>query len=147
MIRIEAKHIFPGSASEGFAYITDMGRWAEYWPDFVRIENSAGARWREPGDQVTVVLRLLYRERALNMRLEHFRKDAWVAYVSRQRGLPDVRHERYFRPAASGFEYRLVVAFEPRTGFAGLFDRILLKRAVTRALHKTIANLRRVFHA
>jgi Polyketide cyclase / dehydrase and lipid transport len=147
MIRIEAKRILPGSVSEGFAYITDMNRWPEYWPNFVRVENPATARWREPGDQVTIVLRLLYRERALNMWLEQVRKDEWVTYMSHQRGLPNVRHERYFRSVASGFEYRLVVAFEPRSGLAGLFDRILLKRAVTRALHKTIANLSRVFHA
>jgi hypothetical protein len=147
MIRIEAKRIFPGSVDEGFTYITDMKRWPEYWPDFVRIEDPATARWEKPGDQITIVLRLLFRERALHLWLEHFRQNAWVSYLSHQRGLPDVLHERYFRPVPSGFEYRLAVSFEPRAGLAGVFDRIVLKRAVTRALHKTLANLSRVFHA
>lgn len=144
MIRVEARHTFPVPVSEAFAYITEISHWAEYWPDFVRIQNPATARWSEPGDMVTVVLRLLRRERALIMQLEQFGKDALVTYVSRQEGLPDVRHERYFRAVPGGFEYRLVVAFEPRRGLEGLFDRWLLKRAVAAALQKTIASLERV---
>ena len=37
--------------------------------------------------------------------------------------------------------YRLVVEYEPRGGFAGLVDRVLLPRAVRRALESTITAL------
>jgi hypothetical protein len=141
MLRIEVTHTFDVSVAETFAYITDMKNWPEYWPDFVRIENSAAARWTTPGDKATVVIKLLNRERALNMELEAFQKDACVTYVSRQRGLPDVRHERRFEAARDGCVYRLIVEYEPRTGFAGLFDRMLVRRSVEQAMRKTVQNL------
>lgn len=145
MICIEMKRAFPVPVSQAFAYITDMSNWAAYWPDFVRIHDPANAQWGQPGDTVTVVLKLLNRERGLNMRLEKFQKDTLVTYSSRQRGLPDAWHERHFHATTDGFEYRLVVAYEPRKGLSGFFDRIVFKRAVVGALHKTIANLDRVF--
>ena len=145
MMRIEARHTFPVPVKEAFAYITDMSHWSEYWPDFVRIQNPASARWSEPGDMVMIVLRLLNRERALIMQLEQFRKDALVTYVSHQQGLPDVLHERHFTAVPGGFEYQLVVAYQPRRGLAGVFDRLFLRRAVARALRKTIVNLEHVF--
>jgi hypothetical protein len=43
MMRIEARHTFPVSVNEAFAYINDMSHWSEYWPDFVRIQNPASA--------------------------------------------------------------------------------------------------------
>jgi hypothetical protein len=145
MIRIERTHTFSIPVSKAFAYITDTSNWGAYWPDFVRIHDPAQAKWSQPGDTVTIVLRLLNRERDLKMRLEKFQKDVVVTYVSRQQGLPDVWHERHFNPTQDGFEYRLVVAYEPRKGLSGIFDRILLKRAVAKALHKTMENLDRVF--
>jgi hypothetical protein len=102
MVRIEVSHTLPVSVAEAFAYITDMKSWLEYWPDFVRIDNPAAAGWSHSGDKATVVIRLLNRERAFNMELEEFQKDARVTYISRQRGLPDVRHERHFEAAKSG---------------------------------------------
>jgi hypothetical protein len=144
-VRIETRHTFLASVGEAFAYITDMRNWPEYWPDFIRIENPSGATWSNPGDKATVVIKLLNRERALNMELKEFHKDARVTYVSRQRGLPDVRHERYFNAAPAGCEYRLVVDYEPRPGFNGLFDRVLVKRAVEQAMRRTLRNLERVF--
>jgi hypothetical protein len=145
MIRIETSHNFPLPANEAFAYITDMKHWPAYWPDFVRIQDPANAKWGQPGDEVTIVLKLLNRERVLHMKLEEFQKDRWVTYHSNQTGLPDTRHERHFKATPDGFEYRLVVAYEPRPGLTGLVDRLLVKRAITRALHKTIENLDRVF--
>jgi hypothetical protein len=145
VIRIERKHVFPVPVSKAFAYITDISNWPAYWPDFVRIHDPAAAQWSQPGDTVTIVLKLLNRERALNMRLEKFQKDRLVTYLSRQRGLPDAWHERHFQPAPGGFEYRLVVAYEPRKGLSGFFDRIVFRRAVAGALHKTIRNLDRLF--
>jgi polyketide cyclase/dehydrase/lipid transport protein len=144
MVRIEVSHTFPVSIAEAFAYITDMENWPEYWPDFIRIENPAAARWSSPGDKATVVIKLLNRERALNMELEEFQKHARVTYVSRQRGLPDVRHERHFKAAPAGCEYRLVVEYQPRQGIAGLFDRLVVKRSVEQAMRKTVHNLDRV---
>ena len=144
MVRIEVSHTFPVSVAEVFAYITDMKNWPAYWPDFIRIENPS-PRWSRPMDKVTIVIKLLNRERALHMELKEFQKDARVAYISRQQGLPDVRHERLFNAALDGCEYRLVVEYEARQGVAGLFDRLLVKRSVERAMHKTLHNLERVF--
>ena len=145
IVRIHVRHTFPVPVSEAFAYITDMKNWPEYWPNFIRFENPAAARWSNPGDKATVVIKLLNRERALNMELESFRKDECVTYVSRQRGLPDVRHERHFEAARDGCRYRLIVEYEPRRGFAGLFDRMLVRSSVERALRKTVENLDRIF--
>ena len=145
MVRIEVSHTFPVSVAEAFAYITDMKNWPEYWPNFIRIENPVAARWSSPSDKATVVIKLLNRERALHMELKEFQIDARVTYVSRQRGLPDVRHERHFKAAPAGCEYRLVVEYEPRQGFVGLFDRLLVKRSVGQAMQKTVQNLDRIF--
>jgi len=123
-----------------------MKNWPEYWPDFIRIENPAAAGWSNPGDRATVVIKLLNRERALNMELEAFQKDASVTYVGRQRGLPDVGHERHFEAARDGCVYRLIVEYEPRTGFAGLFDKTLVRRSVEQAMRRTMQNLDRLFH-
>ena len=51
-----------------------MKNWPDYWPDFIRIENPAAAGWSNPGDRATVVIKLLHRERALNMELEASRR-------------------------------------------------------------------------
>ena len=145
MVRVEVSHTFPVSVTEAFAYITNMKYWPEYWPDFIRIENPSEARWSNPNDKATIVIKLLNRERALEMELKEFQKDSRVAYLSRQQGLPDVRHERHFKATPLGCEYRLVVEYQPRQGFAGLFDKLLVKRSVERAMHKTVQNLERVF--
>ena len=143
MLRIEVTHTFDVCVAEAFAYITDMKNWPEYWPNFIRIEIPAAAGWSNPGDRATVVIKLLNRERALNMELEAFQKDACVTYVSRQRGLPDVRHERHFEAARDRCVYRLIVEYEPRSGFAGLFDRTLVRRSVEQAMRRTVQNLDR----
>ena len=145
MVRVEVSRFFPVPVSEAFAYVTDMKNWPEYWPDFIRIEDPAVARWSSPGDRATVVIKLLNRERALNMELEAFQRDARVTYISRQRGLPDVRHERLFEDAGGGCVYRLVLEYEPRAGLAGLFDRLILRRSVERAMRRTVQNLDVVF--
>jgi hypothetical protein len=145
MVHIEIAHTFPVSVSDGFAYITDISKWADYWPNFVRFEDEENARWGEPGDEATIVLKLLNRERALTLMLDEFQKEAFVAYHSRQQGLPDARHKRYFEAVPKGMVLRLVVDYEPRKGFAGLFDRFYMKRGVERALRTTIGNLERRF--
>lgn len=145
MVRIEVSHTFPVPVSEAFAYITDMRNWPAYWPDFIRIENPTEAKWSNPGDKATVVIKLLNRERALNMEMKEFQKDVRVTYVSRQQGLPDVRHERHFKAVPAGCEYRLIVEYEPRQGFTGLFDSLFVKGSVERAMRKTVQNLDRVF--
>ena len=147
MIHIETRHTFPVPVSDAFAHITDMKNWAAHWPDFVRFEEAANAHWGKPGDEVTIVLKLLNRERSLNMKLEEFQKDKLVTYRSRQTGLPDARHERHFKAVPEGFEYRLVVDFAPRPGLTDIMDRLLVKGAIARALHKPVENLDRVFKA
>jgi hypothetical protein len=145
MIRIEVIHTFSVPVSEAFEYITDMRNWPEYWPNFIRIGNPSEAKWSNPSDKATVVIKLLNRERALNMEMKEYQKDMRVTYVSRQQGLPDVSHERHFKAVPAGCEYRLVVEYAPRQGFTGLFDRLLVKGSVQRAMRKTVQNLDRVF--
>jgi hypothetical protein len=145
MTRVELTHTFPVSVGDAFAYITDTKNWKEFFPNFVRLHDPAHAKWNSPGDEVTVVIRLLGRDVEVHMTLRQFQKDTRVTYVSRQQGLPDASHERHFRGVPEGFEFRPVVAFEHRSGLAGLFDRLLVKRAVAGALRKTIENLDSAF--
>jgi hypothetical protein len=145
MIQVEMTNIYPIPVSEGFIYITDLNNWENYWPNFVRIKDLAHARWSKSGDTITLVLRLLNREREITMKLEEYKPDILVSYLSRQTGLPDAHHERHFRAVHSGFEYRLVVAYAPRSGFVGLFDRTLVRRAVKQALLNTHQNLDAIF--
>jgi hypothetical protein len=69
----------------------------------------------------------------------------WPGIVRVEDGLPDARHERHFAPTDGGFRYRLVVEYAPRPGVKGLYDRLLVRRGVDRALRRTIENLERAF--
>jgi hypothetical protein len=145
MIRVELTHTFAVSVGDAFAFITDTRNWKDFFPNFVRIQDPAHAKWDTAGDKVTVIIRLLGRDVQLEMTLEQYERDTRVTYFSRQRGLPDARHERHFMAVPEGFEFRVVVAFVPRSGLADLFDRLVVKRAVAGLLRKTIANLEAVF--
>jgi hypothetical protein len=86
-------------------------------------------------------MRLAGRVTELHMTLDELTRPALVRYHSTQQGVPDAAHERHFEPAAGGFEYRLVVSFEPRPGLVGLFDRTVVRYAAARALRRTLDNL------
>jgi hypothetical protein len=88
-IRIEAQHRLPVSVHDGFEYVTDPNNWPEYWPRLVRI--ASARRWREPGDRVCLVLRMLRREVELEMTLVQIEPYRLVEYTSEQRGLPAAR--------------------------------------------------------
>jgi hypothetical protein len=88
-----------------------------------------------------MVIRLLGRERRLTMSLTAFEPNRLVTYTSTQPGLPELRHERYFQPDGTGFVYRLVATYEPRSGVRGLYDRFLLARGIRRAFARTFAAL------
>jgi polyketide cyclase/dehydrase/lipid transport protein len=139
VLRVEREHRFDASVEAGFAYITDTTNWPEYWPGFVRIE--PGSTWNAPGDESTILVKLLGREVELRMVLRRLAPNELVEYESSQRGLPDAHHERHFTPDGEGFRYRLVVEYEPRRGFRGLYDRFLVRRGIERALQRTVANL------
>jgi hypothetical protein len=139
-VRVEVAHRFAVGLRDGFAYITDPGNWHEYWPGFVRLET--GSRWSAPGDQARLVLRLLGRETEMAMTLGRIEPNALVEYRSEQRGLPDARHERHFSDDGSGgLAYRVVVEYAPRAGLRGIIDRVLVRRAIERAVRTTVANL------
>jgi hypothetical protein len=140
LIRIEHQDHFPVSVETGFAFITDLANWPAYWPGFVRTE--AGSRWTAPGDETRIVVELLGRETELRLTMRRLEPNRLVEYESVQPGLPDARHERHFTPSGSdGFDYRLVVEYEPRGGIRGLYDRLVFRRGVERALRRTTANL------
>ena len=138
-MRIECEHRFDVPLEEGFAYITEPANWLNYWPGIVRI--APCSRWGAPGDEARIVTKLLGREVELRMRLHRFEPNRLVEYESTQDGLPDARHERRFDRADRGFRYRLAVEYEPRAGVRGVYDRILVRRGVDRALRRTVANL------
>jgi uncharacterized protein YndB with AHSA1/START domain len=142
MVRVEATHHFAVPVERGFAFITNPESWPAYWPGYVRLVEAS--RWGAAGDTARLVTQLLGRERVLTMTITAFETNRLVAYVSTQPGLPDAAHERHFEPAGQGFDYRLVVTYEPRSGIAGLFDRFVLVRGIRRAFRDTFAALERL---
>jgi len=140
-MQIEREHVFDVPLAAGFAYITDPANWMSYWPGIVRVEPES--RWAAPGDEARIAVELLGREVELRMTLRRLEADRLVEYESAQDGLPDARHERHFAPTDGGFRYRLVVEYAPRPGLKGLYDRLLVRRGVDRALRRTIENLER----
>ena len=141
MITLEQTHRFKTPLAVGFGYITAIANWPEYWPGLVRVE--PGSRWAAPGDRAIIVIRLLGREVELALTLSQLEPNRLVTYTSVQQGLPDASHERHFTAAADGFDYRLVVEYEPRPGPRGLFDRLIVRRAVAGAMRQTVENLER----
>ncbi len=139
MERIEAARRYDVPVERGFAFITSTANWSKFWPGFVRLEE--GSRWAAPGDTARLVTRLLGRDRELTMTIRELVPNRLVTYTSTQPGLPDAHHERHFEPVGDGFVYRLVVEYEPRSGIAGVFDRILLRRGIRRALERTFLAL------
>jgi uncharacterized protein YndB with AHSA1/START domain len=141
MERVEAARRFDVPVERGFAFVTNPANWSKFWPGYVRLEE--GARWGASGDTARLVLRLLGRERELTMTIREFEPNRLVTYTSRQPGLPEAYHERRFEPDGDGFVWRLVVEYEPRGGVGGVFDRVLLRRGIRRALEHTFAALER----
>jgi uncharacterized protein YndB with AHSA1/START domain len=139
MKRVEAAHRYDVPVERGFAFITDPANWSKFWPGYVRLEEDS--TWGAPGDTARLVTRLFGRERLLTMRITALEPNRLVTYTSTQPGLPDASHERHFEPDGAGFIYRLVVAYEPRGGMAGLFDRFVLARGVRRAFQRTFVAL------
>jgi Polyketide cyclase / dehydrase and lipid transport len=140
MIRVEHEQRFAVPLETGFAFITDMANWPTYWPGFVSV--GPGSRWTAAGDEARIVIELLGRKTELRMRLRRFEANRLVEYESEQSGLPNARHERHFTATEGGFLYRLVVDYEPREGLPGLYDRLIVRRGVARALRATTVNLR-----
>jgi Polyketide cyclase / dehydrase and lipid transport len=139
-VRVELAHRFAVGLRDGYDYITNLGNWHEYWPDLVRIDPDS--RWSAPGDRTRIALRLLGRETEMTMVLDRMEPYRLVEYTSEQRGLPEAHHERHFADdGEDGLAYRVVVEYVPRNGLRGLFDRVIFRRAVERAVRTTIANL------
>lgn len=142
MIRIEHERIFQTPIEHGFSTITDITNWPNYWPGLVRVEPES--RWRTPGDQARVILRLFRREVELAMTLRELIPNRLVTYRSIQAGLPAADHERHFRPVDGGFSYQIVIEYEPRRGARGLLDRTFVRRGIDQAVRQTMLNLERL---
>lgn len=142
-IEIEVEHHFEVPLKQGFEYITDLANWPEYWPGLIAIDPDS--RWGQPGDRTRLSLRIMGRPTELAMTLRKIEPYRLVSYTSEQRGLPLASHERHFAEADGGFDYRIVVSYTPRSGLRGLFDRLVLARAVRRAMAETVENLERRF--
>jgi Polyketide cyclase / dehydrase and lipid transport len=144
-VRIEVERRLPVSLRDGFDYIVEPANWPEYWPRFVRL--APGSRWRNPGDKARLTLRMMGREVELGMTLSRIEPYRMVEYTSEQRGLPRARHWRHFDEVRGELAYRLVVEYEPRPGWRGLLDRLVVRRAVERTARETVTNLARRFAA
>jgi hypothetical protein len=142
--RLEVTRDLPIALSEGFDYITNVENWPEYWPKLVEIPERESVRWREPGDGAAVVIDVRGRPTELRMTLEEFVPYDRVVYRSSQEGLPEFQHERLFRDNGGRLRYTLVIAYEPRPGLKGVFDRLVLPRYVRASLVETMDNLERV---
>ena len=140
-MRIEGSRRYDVPVEQGFAFITDTANWSKFWPGFVRLEPES--TWGAPGDTARLVTRILGRERTLTMTVATFEPNKIVTYTSTQPGLPDARHERVFERDRDSFVYRLVVEYEPRSGLAGVLDRLLLPRGIRRAFQQTFSALER----
>ena len=133
--------IASGTPRAGFAYITDPENWLEYWPGLLRIE--PGSRWSQPGDETRLVVKLLGREVELRMTLTAF-EDRLVEYTSVQAGL-SLTHvtsaisRAWATPSTTGSSSSTSLG----TGLRGVYDRVLVRRGVARALRATIENLER----
>jgi uncharacterized protein YndB with AHSA1/START domain len=138
-MRLEAERRFAVPVREGFDYITDQRNWPEYWPGLLRIE--PGSQWSEPGDVTRIVVRILGRAVPLEMTLRRLEPPRLVEYTSTQPGMPDARHERIFEDVDGRLHYQIAVELEPR----GLYDRVVVRRGIARALRRTLANLDAVF--
>lgn len=139
-VRVEVAHRFPVGLRDGYDYITDFSNWRAYWPNLVRIDPDSC--WKAPGDRTWIVLRLLGRETEMAMVLDRIEPYRLVEYRSEQSGLPQARHERHFADDGDhGLAYRAAVEYVPRSGLQGLFDRVIFRRAVERAVRTTFANL------
>ena len=145
MIRIEETHTFPVPVNDAFDYITHLDNWPHYWPGFVRFEDREHAQWGIPGGHLTSVIHLLGREVPVHITVQEFERGRVVRYVSRQSGLPDAYHERHFSSVSGGCLYRVVISYAPRWVALGLYDRVLVKRALRRIVRQTLANLDAVF--
>jgi len=141
MPHVETRRRFPVPVERGFDYITDLENWPDYWPGLVRVDPSSA--WADPGDRARLTIRLLGREVELELTLQRFERYSRVEYTSVQRGLPDARHARVFTAADDGFDYAIVVDYEPRSGLRGLLDRTVLRRGISRAVAQTLRNLER----
>ena len=144
MARLEVTRDLPVALRAGFDYITNVENWPAYWPKLVEIPERDSVRWREPGDRAAVVIDVRGRPTELRMTLEEFVPYDRVVYRSSQEGLPEFRHERLFRDNGGRLRYTLVIAYEPRPGLKGLFDRFVLPRYVRASLVETMGNLERV---
>jgi uncharacterized protein YndB with AHSA1/START domain len=146
VIRVEERRRFGVPVERGFDYVTDTANWPAYWPDFEGVE--VGEEWPSVGARAVVRLRLLGRSTELELTMRRFERPRLVEYESRQKGLPDARHERRFEPDGDGFDYAIVVEYEPRGGLAGrLLDNMVVRRAVERAARRTLDNLERELSA
>ena len=146
-VRIEQSRTFPVDREVGFDYITDPTNWPGFWPDLVDIPDLDRTRWKSPGDTAQLRMRLAGKITELNMTLDRLSRPELVLYHTSQQRMPAATHERHFEPADGGFNFRLVVSFEPRPGPAGLFDRTLFRYAAARALRRTLDNLERLLPA
>jgi len=142
--RVEEAARFPVPVDFGFDYVTDVGNWQAYWPGLLEIAEP-DSPWSRPGDELRVVVRFLSGPVEIAMRLEDFRPSRLVVYRGVQSAFPTALHSLHFSPADGGFEYRLVVEFDPRRGLLGILDRTLVAWAVRRVLRRTVENLHTVF--
>jgi hypothetical protein len=139
-ILVDLTHAFPVSVGDAVAYITDTRNWKAFLPNFVRLHDPTRIKRDTLVDKVTVVIRLPSRDVQVSTMLGKYEQDSRVPDVSRQKGLPDAKHERHFKAVPEGFAFRPVGVFETRSGLAALVERFV-ERAAPGAVRKSMEGL------
>jgi hypothetical protein len=146
MPRVEASRSFPISVKDAFDYITYLPNWRNFWQGYVGIDGGEeNASWRNPGDELTLRLKNYGKDVEMRMHLDEFVPYERIRYRSEQKGLPDFRHERYFRDTNGTLTATNAVGWDPRGGAKGLVDRFVLPMLIKRKMVKTLADLDEIF--
>jgi hypothetical protein len=53
-IQVEVTHTFPVPVADAFAYSSAIENWKDYWPDFVRVLDTAQVRPNRPRNRAIV---------------------------------------------------------------------------------------------
>lgn len=141
MVEVMLTGAFRVSAARAFAFITDPIEWHLFFPGFTGF--AGDPRWSAPGDEVTVVARTVGVRRPLQMTLAERIPGERVRFSMRQRGFPEIEHERIFLEAGpSACRVCFVARYRPRAGALALADRLVLRQLLTRGFRSAASALR-----
>ncbi len=133
--------VLPVPVDEAFEFVSEPANWPLFFESMRSAERQEG--WGKVGGQAQVVTRFLGRVVTSELELTEWDPPRSFRYIMRQRGWPDLDHNRVFEPAGTGTRLRCVTTAEARPGVMALVDR-LYGRALLRMYRRAMARLPRV---